>query len=218
MKIALVANGAWDAAWGKAELVRADLVICADGGANHAMASGCLPDVLIGDLDSVSAENLAACRTAGAEIHVYPSEKDETDLELAFHYIEENLGTWTKQNKEQTPEIGLYGALGGRTDHLLGNFALMLALAQRGITVKADDKEQTVWISGGREIIKGKPGQELSLIPCSESVVVSTAGLYYPLRGEALYQNSPRGISNKLTTETAEIDVSAGWLLIVLRT
>lgn len=216
MKILLVANSAWDAEWGKEELKRTGLLICADGGANGAIASGRMPDVLIGDLDSVSVENLAACRQAGVEIHVYPREKDETDLELALQYVSAHLAEWEKQGGDEPMEICLYGALGGRTDHLLGNFALMLAMAQRGITVKARDRKQTVWIIGGRETIKGRPGQELSLIPCSGRAVVSTSGLYYPLHNEVLYQTSPRGISNKLAAETAEVDVREGWLLAVL--
>ena len=61
-----------------------DYWIAADGGLRHALALGRLPDVLIGDLDSVTPEQLAQAEAAGVRILRYPVEKDDTDLELAL--------------------------------------------------------------------------------------------------------------------------------------
>ena len=58
-------------------------VIAADGGLDRAAALGLDVDVVIGDLDSVSAEALAAAEAAGARIVRHPEAKDATDLELA---------------------------------------------------------------------------------------------------------------------------------------
>ena len=210
MRLVVVANGTWDTAWGREALRSADLVICADGGGNAAIASGRLPDVLIGDMDSITRENLAHCKASGVEIIDYPKEKDETDLELALHYA------CRKVQAGDAEEIILYGALGDRIDHVLGNIALMLFYAQQGIKIRARDDKQELWIISGREEIRGRAGQELSLVILSSQAVVSTEGLYYPLHQSLLKQTTPRGISNVLTGEKAVVQVDEGWVMAVL--
>ena len=212
MKIAVVANGIWDKEWGKRELAEADYVICADGGGNAAITSGHIPDALVGDMDSVTGENLAACQAAGAEILAYPMEKDETDLELALRYAVAKMAEWGEVDKE----LYLYGGLGGRIDHQLGNIALMLGLAMEGIKIRAKDPEQELWVILGREEITGRKGQEISLIILSAEAVISTEGLYYPLCRARLKQTTPRGISNVLTEDKIKVTVEEGWVLAVL--
>lgn len=212
MRIAVVANGTWDKEWGKRELAEADYVICADGGGNAAIASGRLPDALIGDLDSVTGENLAACRAGGTEILSYPGEKDETDLELALHYAVAKMAAWDDQDRE----LYLYGGLGGRADHQLGNIALMLGWAKQGVQIRAKDPAQELWVIRGREEIAGKKGQLISLIILSDEATVSTEGLYYPLCRARLEQTTPRGISNVFNGDQGIVMVEKGWVLAVL--
>lgn len=207
-RIVVLANGWWDKEWGSRELARADVLICADGGANSAIASGRMPDVVIGDLDSITGENLSQCRTLGIEIQAYRREKDETDLELALKYASGLC--------QERDELYVYGITGDRIDHVLGNVALLLAYARRSIHFRAKDQSQEMWIIQGREEIIGRAGQEISLIPLSESAIVSTAGLYYPLRNERLYQASTRGISNVLVGAKAVVEVHEGWVMAVL--
>ncbi len=218
MKIGIVANGSWDKEWGREELSRAEWVICADGGGNGALASGRMPNVLIGDLDSISRENLKYCQEAGVEIIVYPKEKDETDLELAFQYVRRKFYGQEQHHENKSIELCLYGFSGGRADHFMGNLALMLAFAKLGLTIKAKDRNQTLWIIGGEEAIDGEEGQEISLVPLTEQALVSTTGLYYPLHRSVLYQTSPRGVSNVFTGSQATVTVHEGWLLVVLLT
>ncbi|KUO73371.1 MAG: thiamine pyrophosphokinase [Desulfosporosinus sp. BRH_c37] len=210
MKIAVLANGAWDLGWGRQVLKEVDFLICVDGGANHAALSGCLPDLLIGDLDSVTLQVLKQCENGGCVIERYPCEKDETDLELALIRAEERARLVSER------EIWLYGATGKRIDHFIGNIALMLAYAKKGYRIRLVDPEQEGWIFQGRECIRASQGQELSLIALSEQAVVTTEGLYYPLTQEVLWQDSPRGISNIFSAEEAVIQVHSGWVLVVL--
>ena len=210
MKIALLANGAWDLEWGSQVLKEVDFLICADGGANHAALSGRLPDLLIGDLDSITPEILKQCENAGCVIERFPCEKDETDLELALCRAEEQAHFVGER------DIWLYGATGKRIDHLLGNVALMLAYARKGYRIHLVDPEHEMWILQGRESIKRSRGQELSLIALSEKAVVTTEGLYYPLQQGVLLQDSPRGMSNVFLGEEAVIQVHSGWVLVVL--
>ena len=210
MRIAVLANGAWDIGWGSQILEEVDYLICADGGANHASLSGRLPDLLIGDLDSVTPDILKQCENAGCIIKRFSCEKDETDLELALIHAEEQA----RLVGERT--IWLYGATGKRIDHFMGNIALMLAYARKGFQIRLVDPEHENWILQGREGITGLIGQEISLIALSEKAVVSTEGLYYPLQQGVLLQDSPRGISNVFLGDEAVVEVHSGWVLVVL--
>ncbi|HBW38430.1 thiamine diphosphokinase [Desulfosporosinus sp. BICA1-9] len=209
-KIAVLANGVWDSKWGKHVLNEVDFLICADGGANYAALSECMPDLVIGDLDSISPENLSQCETSGCIIERYPSEKDETDLELAFLRAVEMADLVGER------DIWLYGATGNRIDHFLGNIALMLAYARKGYRIRLVDPEHEMWVLQGREEISASRGQELSLISLSEQAVVTTEGLYYPLDRGVLYQDSPRGISNVFLGGEAVIEVHQGWVMVVI--
>jgi len=211
-KIAVLANGAWNLEWGKRALQDVDFLICADGGANYAALSARLPDLLIGDMDSILPENLRQCEKAGCVIERYPCEKDETDLELALSRAEEQVRIAGEQ------EIWLYGATGKRIDHFLGNLALMLAYARKGYRIRLVDPEHEMWILKRREEIRASLGQKISLIALSEKAIVTTEGLYYPLQQEVLFQESPRGVSNLFLGEKAVIQVHEGWVLMVLPT
>lgn len=209
-RIAVLANGGWDAEWGRKILQEVDYLICADGGANYAALSSRLPDLLVGDLDSVSPENYRRCLEAGCSVERYPSEKDETDLELAL------LRAAEKAREFGSKEIWLLGATGKRIDHFLGNVALMLGYARQGYKLYLADPEQELWIIRGREEIRGSAGQQLSLISLSEKAVVTTEGLYYPLQQGVLPQDSPRGISNVFLGEKAVVEVQEGWVMAVM--
>ncbi|MDO0821660.1 thiamine diphosphokinase [Desulfosporosinus nitroreducens] len=210
MKIAVLANGVWDLEWGKQVLKEVDFLICADGGANYAALSLRMPDLIIGDLDSILPENLDRFKDVGCVIERYPCEKDETDLELALLRAEEKARLLGEK------DIWLYGATGKRIDHFLGNVGLMLAYAKKGYRIRVIDPEHELWIVQGREEIWGASGQELSLISMSEESVVTTEGLYYPLKKGVLRQDRPRGVSNVFLGEKAVVEVHEGWVMVVM--
>lgn len=214
MRVAVIANGEWDDSWGRSELEKwqIDLLIAADGGANHAIKSGIIPDVLVGDLDSITGENLADCQENNTEIKKYPREKNETDLELALDCAEGYL----VRNGRPDDEILLFAAAGKRIDHLFGNIALMMGRAQKKRRIRMLDKDFEAWITlPGTETVPGTPGQEMSLIPLSESARVSSQGLYYELNNLTLRRDCARGISNVFRNDQADIEVQEGILLVV---
>lgn len=209
MKIAVIAGGEWDAAWGKGQLQEVDFLVCADSGGDAALAAGRVPDLLIGDLDSISEAGLSEIRRSGVKIEQYPQAKDETDLELALK------DAITKARAAGEKDILLYGASGGRIDHFLGNVALMLKAAFQGLRLILKDPQHEVWVLHGKQRIQGAVGQEISLIALTEKAIVRTEGLAYPLNAESLWQYSPRGISNVFLGEEATVEVSEGYVLVV---
>ena len=67
-------------------LLPGDFLVAVDGGLRHLKRLGLKPDLLIGDLDSVDADELAEIEEVGVEVLRFPPAKDQTDLELALDY------------------------------------------------------------------------------------------------------------------------------------
>ena len=182
-------------------------VICADGGALHARALGLSPHTIIGDLDSLTAVQVADFKASGAEIIRYPPEKDETDLELALHYC------W----RMDWADVHVLAGLGGRFDQTLANILLLTHPDFREMRINFVDGDQRVrLLTPGRHQVSGARGDTISLLPLSAAAEgVATRGLRYRLDGESLPLGPARGISNVMLGDRADVALSAGLLLVV---
>ncbi|MEZ4658568.1 MAG: thiamine diphosphokinase [Caldilineaceae bacterium] len=192
---------------GLAKLLRADdLLIGADGGARHAVKIGRLPHIVVGDMDSLSASEIAHLAAQGVQMERHRPEKDQTDLELA---IERAIA-------EGAAKIVLVGAQGDRLDQSLAN---LLILAQRDwpahISVVENGQSAQIMRGGQTIALEGAPGDVISAIPLSPRVTgITYSGLRYPLQNAELPFGSTRGISNELATATAAISIRSGLLLV----
>lgn len=194
-------------------IASADLIIAADSGAATAVRYGCTPSFIIGDLDSLDIDQLqqvvleADNKGSPYQVIQAPVEKDETDTELAVQFAIQQGAT----------SITLLGALGGaRFDHTIANILLLASF--KTVPIRIVDGPSIGWIlrGPGSTGISGQKGDLLSLLPLTgEATGVRTNGLYYPLHGETLYFGRPRGVSNVLTSELAEVSLESGMLLVV---
>ena len=182
-------------------------VVAADGGARQAGHYGRAIHTLVGDMDSLSASEIATVEANGAAIHRYAEEKDETDLELALILAAEKGATW----------IRVIAAIGDRLDQTLSNVYLLALPALRGLDVRLVAGKQEAWLLyPGENIISGAAGDTLSLLPISGAASgIRTENLYYPLRDETLTFGPARGISNVFQTAEARVRLSDGVLLAV---
>jgi thiamine pyrophosphokinase len=221
-----------------------DRVIAADDGAHHARAWGWPVHLLVGDLDSLPADEAAALQAEGIPVVTAPRAKDETDLELAMAHA---LGDGAR-------DIIICAALGGRPDHLLAN-VLLLARPELAVvrTVIADGPVTVRLMRGGRGDagehrsggageqrsrgaeetaspsahensgadgahleLHGAAGDLLSLLPVGgDAVGVTTRGLAYPLHDKTLLMGQARGVSNVFESVTAHIGLRSGLLLVI---
>jgi thiamine pyrophosphokinase len=187
-------------------LATADRIIAADGGANWLHDQGLMPHLLVGDMDSVRPEVLAALASRGCDIERHPAAKDETDLELAL----------LRAASEHPRRITVLGALGGRVDHELGNILLLTMPELEDIETVLYDGVSSLFLCRHCCVIAGEPGDTLSLLPLGgDAQGIVTQGLAYPLRGETLRLGPARGISNVLTETRATIRLEAGLLIVV---
>jgi thiamine pyrophosphokinase len=182
------------------------LIVAADGGARVAAAFGLSPQVVIGDMDSLSEDELAALARV-AEILRYPEAKNETDLELALLYAVEHGAHW----------IRVVGGVGDRLDQTLSNVYLMALPVLSDCDVRMVAGKQEAWLIGaGTHTVEGAAGDTLSLIPLNGTVRgVKTDGLHYPLRDEDLFFGPARGVSNVMNGDRASVTVREGVLLVV---
>jgi thiamine pyrophosphokinase len=192
-----------------------ELVIAADGGARTAERLGLSIDLIVGDGDSLGAEDLERFRGAGAAVRTAPVDKDETDTELAL------LAAIARGASEVT----IVGALGGaRVDHELANVALLAHPAIGATRVAILDPRGRISLvaapakdgAGVTKRLPGPVGAVVSLVPFGEQATgVTTAGLRYGLRDEALPFGPARGLSNVRTAVDASVTVRHGRLLVV---
>ncbi len=183
-----------------------DFIVSADGGLRYIRALNLNPELIIGDLDSVSQEDLQFIKENNIEILKFPVDKNQTDLELALiELIGRGFNT-----------IVVIGALGGRIDQTLANIGLIQLFADQDITIELDDGQDHVFLIQNQRRINGNEGDIVSLIPiCSLVTGITTDGLKYPLNNENLIPEKTRGISNEMVGNAAEIRIASGKLLCI---
>lgn len=207
MTVLIFANGIIDQAdWIYTNLGEASVIIAADGGVELLKRLNIKPDVLIGDLDSISTETAQELVTWETLVIDYPQDKDATDLELALLYAARHF----------TEKIQIFGALGGRLDQTIGNILLLAHPELDGRDIEIVERGQTAWIVKSQTKILGNPGDIVSLIPLTENVLLrETSGLRWNLKEEPLAFGFARGISNVLTSSSATITVRSGKVLCI---
>ena len=189
-----------------AVLATADLIIAADSGAETALQYGHVPAIVVGDFDSLTMST-TELEARGSTLVRAEVEKDETDTELAIQVALAHGAT----------DITILGAIGGpRFDHTMANILLLAGIEV--VPIRIVDGPMTCWLlrGPGSTSIAGKEGDLLSLFPLTtEATGVRTRDLYYPLQGESLRFGRPRGVSNVLTSEHAEVLLESGMLLVI---
>ncbi len=187
-----------------AALVRPeDYVICADGGYRHAKRLGIRPDLVVGDFDSMEAEEYKDVR------HIaYPPQKDDTDTMIAVrHGLERGCRDFL-----------LLGCLGGRFDHSIANLAVLYFLKKRDCTARIVDERNEVFLLENEHIkLPRRAGVKLSVFSYSGKCGgVTLTGVQYPLDRYPLDNAFPLGVSNEFAADFAGITVENGTLLVIL--
>lgn len=195
-----------DGAYLRGVIAPEDYLIAVDGGLHHLRALGLWPNLLIGDLDSISGQEREEAAQFGAEIVQFPAHKDETDLELAL----------LEAARRQFDALLLVGMLGGRLDQTLANLFLLLLPELAGRDVRVLEADQEISVIRQRAEIRGQVGDVVSLMPLQgDAEGVATAGLEYPLRDETLHADRGRGVSNRMVSTRAEVSLRKGNLLCI---
>lgn len=200
-------------------LGRPRLVVAADSGLHRAQALGLEVAHLIGDLDSVDPDRLAAAEAAGTIVHRHLSDKDETDAELAFRFVAEALRAGDIDVEPGSlPHMVVVAGSTGRLDLLLADLMLLGGPLTEPFDVRAHVGAATVRVARPQRPVEvtGSVGEQVSLLPLHGAASgVATEGLRWPLTEATLVAATSRGVSNELVGERATVTVDDGVLLVV---
>lgn len=186
-----------------------DLIIAVDHGLDFLDQNGILPQEVVGDFDS-AAEGLLEKYQGNDQVHVhkFEPEKDDTDTGLAVRLAIDMGST----------HVVLLGATGTRLDHVLGNIALLGQFLEAGVLAEILDPNNRIRLIDEKiELMKmSQFGHYISLMPYGGIVEgITLTGFKYPLDKYTLTSDSTRCISNEIQEETAQIQFTAGKLLII---
>ncbi|MCP3898434.1 MAG: thiamine diphosphokinase [Desulfobacteraceae bacterium] len=186
-------------------ITQADIIICADGGANHLKNMGILPHVIIGDLDSINFQDKSFFKKNNIKFIKHPVDKDATDTELAADYA----------IKEKACDITFIGVSGSRLDHTLANIFLLKKITAKNIKCKIIDDNNEIFIVTDKLTVTRTTPSFISIIPLTEKAEgVSTTGLKFPLTNDEIKFGTSIGISNEFLDNKATISVKKGVLIV----
>jgi len=187
-----------------------NLIIAADGGLKYCMKFEIMPDIVVGDMDSINHSQLSKMETLGVELIKHPVRKDETDLELALK-VALNKGA---------NDIIILGAMGGRWDMTFCNVLILAADYLKNTNVKLiNDNLEIICINSNKKIyLRNREKFKLSILPISETVQgITMRGMEYQLENENLELASTRGLSNIITDNNAFIQINKGQLIVMIQ-
>lgn len=206
MKILILTNGEYGDYSFCRDSSEYDKIICADNGMKHARHLGIIPDYIIGDFDSSMPEDLEYFKEKGISIYRVPQIKDETDTELAIDKAIDLGASY----------IDVFGGIGSRMDHTLGNIHLLYKALKKGVRACLMNPNNTITLIEDEIVLEGEVGQLISLIPFTEEVMgVTTSGLAYQLADSVFEMGKPYGVSNYMTERKAKVEVKVGKLLVI---
>ncbi|NYB74449.1 MULTISPECIES: thiamine diphosphokinase [Sedimentibacter] len=200
MTTLIVGNGS-DIDKSHIENLNIDYVICADGGLEKVKRLGLIPNLILGDFDSVNKSVLEDYKSLNIETVTFPSEKDYTDMELAISHAV----------KVGFKDIILVGASGTRLDHTVANMLLIEKYHKKDINIRIIDNNNFIQIITDSMIIPFRKNYYVSLIPLSENIEgLTLEGFKYPLNNINVERGSTLCISNEVSEDVGLIKLNKG--------
>ncbi len=202
MKVCYIfAAGEYDNILFDKAIIDSDFIIAADGGYSYLKQNNILPDLAVGDFDSL------CFIPKDVEVIQHPCEKDDTDMALAV-----NEGFRRGYNC-----FVIYGGLGGRLDHTLANIQTLQFIAKNNGRGFLCNKDTIVTSIYNNSIKFSRNNMGTVSIFCLDKVAkgVTIKGLKYEVCDAELNSSTPLGVSNEFINKEAEITVIDGCLTII---
>ena len=193
--------GAADGLPEKFEREDSDLVIAADAGIRFLEKLNILPDIAVGDFDSLGF--IPDCK----EVIQHPVMKNDTDTMLA-------VKTGFERGFKR---FVIYGGAGGRPDHTYANYQILCYISTRGGKgfLCFNGYTATAVKDGLVSFTNGASGN-ISVFSASGKISgVTLKGLLYELQNAVLDFDFPLGVSNEFIGENAEITVLNGTAIVI---
>ena len=200
--VAIVCNGQFPRKDYPLYLLRnADAVVCCDGALQALEKRGIVPDVVIGDMDSVCGRALK--RFPGRVVRV--AEQESNDLTKAFSFVMDEM--------PEVSAIHILAATGCREDHTLGNLSLLMeyertyGLSGRGVTLDLVSDYTTALALGDSTTLDVGEGRPVSLFSPDPTLKVRSEGLQWPTDG-VIFDNWWKASLNRATADRITLTLS----------
>jgi thiamine pyrophosphokinase len=177
-------------------------IIAADGGANYLHSKRINPDVIIGDMDSLSSHATEYYRKKDVRF-IRIKEQETTDFEKSLNYCK------TAGYKE----VIVLGATSNRPDHTMNNFSVMKRY-RNYFDVRIFTDEYEIFYASKSIVFTYGKNETLSMMAMPKAVGVSTKGLKYRLNDETLEFGIREGSLNESVSHEISISYKSGTLLI----
>lgn len=204
MKAILLANG--DAP--KKSLIKKlkaigyEKLICADGGANTAYKLKLMPDIIIGDLDSIS-EKVYSYFEKKVIIKKIKRQND-TDVEKALKYL----------ISKKFSKVILLGATGNRLDHTFCNLGIVLKYFEK-IDVDIIHENSILTAFKGTMEFDAEIGETISVYGFDNKTKFVSEGLKYKLNNISLKFGERESTSNKAVKSVVKIQSKNGIAFLI---
>ncbi len=175
----------------------AEYTVCCDGAADHYIATGAVPDAIVGDGDSISGENKARYSHL---LHVI-AEQESNDQTKAVRFLME-------QGKRK---IAIIGATGKREDHTIGNISLLVEYMRSGAEVRSYTDYGVFIPCHGTTTHECRRGQQVSIFSITAREM-SAEGLLYPIYD---FTNWWQGTLNECTGASFTIKAKGEYILFI---
>ena len=182
-------------------------IIAADKGAQYCLSAGVIPDIVVGDMDSISSNSLEQLLKRDVRLVKHPADKDQTDTQLALDLA--MLGGADK--------VEMLAACGDRFDHGIANVHLLYYALSHGVEAEILSASQRIFLVDKKCIIRGSKGQTISLLPLTMRVEgIYLSGFLYDLENARMEVGKPYGISNIITSDESGIRIGEGILIVII--
>ena len=195
-------------------LQSADIVVCCDSAfakylrrMPRIFGGERLPDVVIGDMDSLP----ASLQSAYADIIVHETEQDHNDQTKAVRYI---LGHYP-----DVREIHILGSTGLRADHTIGNLSLLMEYPRMfgtaDVAIDAVSDYGTAFaLTDSAELHVGA-GRRFSLFSPDNGLRIRSEGLQWPT-DDVVFDNWWKATLNRTTADIVRLTFSHPSLALII--
>lgn len=180
-----------------------------DHGAIRLLKEGITPAIAIGDFDSITAEEMDFLTEKVSDVRSFPSEKDDTDTELAIQLALEEFSA---------DKISVYGATAGRLDHLMSNlfFIFQPRFQQYASKIYLYDRLNSVsfYLSGEYTVTKEEDKKYIAFVCMTPVKKLSLRDVKYTLE-EKNYDYPISLASNEFRDHFASFSFTEGLIAVI---
>ena len=183
------------------KLCRSRIKIAVDGGLKFFLKAKTVPDLLMGDLDSL--HRIPKDLPRRTRVITFPFRKDKTDLQLAFEYC----------LNEKAKSIDIVVPTLGEPDHFLGN-VMLVNLVDRLKHARTHPKirfvniqYEIVYVPDRSETFVNCREDVVSVIPLSRWIVLTCRGTEYDVQNASIRLGDTRGLRNRIVSRKATFSI-----------